>query len=254
MSVGQDVTYTADGMTMVGHLARPDGDGPWPAVLIGHDGVGLDAYQRGRADILADHGYATFAMDFHGGRTYFGEPGPMLDRTMPLLDDPGRMLAIGRTALDILLAVPGVDHRRLAALGFGAGGRIVLELASGGTPFAAAALIHPALPPAASARDWAGVPGAFLLCTGSEDPLCTPAQLLTFGTVLHEAGVDWRVEVFGGAQHAFWAVEASAQGTAGDTPGPVSTVPGVGYHAGAARRAWDAVLRHLHDEVPPGRP
>lgn len=249
MSATQDVTYIVDGMTMVGHLARPDGEGPWPAVLIGHDGVGLDTYQRRRADILAEHGYVAFAMDYHGGRTYFGQPKAMLERIMPLLDDTTRMLAIGRAALEVLLAVPGVDHRRLAAVGYGAGGRIVLELASAGTPFTALAAIHPGVPPDANAEDWTGV-GAILLCTGSEDPLCTPAQLLTFATALQDAGVDWRVTVLGGAQHAFWAVQASPEGAAGNGSGPVASVPGVGYHAVQARRAWAAVLELLRDEVP----
>lgn len=250
MSAVQDVTYTVDGMTMVGHLARPDGAGPWPAVLIGHDGVGLDAYQRRRADILAERGYVAFAMDYHGGRTYFGQPEAMLDRVMPLLDDTARMLAIGRAALEILLAVPGVDQRRLAAVGYGAGGRIVLELASAGTPFTALAAIHPGVPRYARAEDWTGVGGALLLCTGSEDPLCTPAQLLTFAAVLQEANVDWRVVVLGGAKHAFWAVQASPEGAEGEAADPVATVAGVGYHPVQARRVWEAVLLLLRDEMP----
>ena len=49
----REMTYVVDGLRMVAHLARPDGEGPWPAVLIGHDGVGLDDYQRQRADDLA---------------------------------------------------------------------------------------------------------------------------------------------------------------------------------------------------------
>lgn len=247
MTAAGDVTYVVDGMTMVGYLARPDGAGPWPAVLIGHDGVGLDGYQRSRADILAEHGYVAFAMDYHGGQTYFGRPEAMLARVMPLLDDTARMLAIGKKAIDVLLAAPDVDHKRLAALGFGAGGRIVLELARVGAPFAALAAIHPGLPRDAHPKDWAGVGGAVLLCTGSEDPICTPAQLLTFGTALQGAGVDWRVTVLGGAQHAFWAVEASPEGDAG---GPMATVPGVGYHAVQSRRGWQAVLELLRDAMP----
>ncbi|MBX7449038.1 dienelactone hydrolase family protein [Mycolicibacterium sp. 3033] len=242
MGAARDVEYTVDGMTMVGHLALPDGAGPWPAVLIGHDGVGLDAYQRRRADITAEHGYAAFAMDYHGGRTYFGEPEAMLERVMPLLDDPTRMRTIGQKALDVFMAVPGVDHRRLAALGYGAGGRILLELACSGTPFVAVAAVHPALPPNPRPQDWAGVGGAFLLCTGSHDPLSTPTALLDFGAALDGAGVDWRAVVLGGAQHAFWAVEA--------VPGQSVTVPGVGYHALQARRAWEAVLQLFHDEMP----
>ena len=117
MVVARQALYDVDGLTMVGHLARPDGEGPWPAVLIGHDGIGLEDYQRGRADILADRGYIVLAMDYHSGRTYFGEPEAMLARVMPLLADPGRMRAIGRAALEALRAEPGTDPERLAMVG-----------------------------------------------------------------------------------------------------------------------------------------
>jgi len=249
MVVTREVTYDVDGLTMVAHLARPDGKGPWPSVLIGHDGIGLDDYQRGRADNLAKLGYITLAMDYHAGRTFFGDPQAMLARVMPLMADPVRMQAIGRAALDVLLAVPGADHNRLAALGYGAGGRIVLELASARVPFKALAAIHPGLP-AARTEDWMNVGGAFLLCTGSEDPLCTPGQLFTFTGALQDAGVDWRVIVYGGAKHAFWAAPMQPDGSlAGDTTHAIATVPGVGHHALHATRAWQAVLDLLDETI-----
>lgn len=248
MVVTREVTYDVDGLTMVAHLSLPDGQGPWPAVLIGHDGIGLEDYQRGRADDLAEHGYVALAMDYHAGRTFFDEPEAMLARVMPLMADPARMHAIGRAALDVLLAVPGADRDRLAALGYGAGGRIVLELASAGVPFTALAAIHPGLP-AARTEDWVNARGAFLLCTGSEDPLCTPGQLFTFASALQGAGVDWRVNVYGGAKHAFWAAPRRADGSlTGGTTHVMATVPGVGHHALHATRAWQAVL-DLFDET-----
>ena len=252
MVVARQAIYDVDGLTMVGHLARPDGEGPWPAVLIGHDGIGLEDYQRGRADILADRGYIVLAMDYHAGRTYFGEPEAMLARVMPLLADPGRMRAIGRAALEVLLAEPGADRERLAMVGFGAGGRIVLELAGTGTHVKALAAIHPALPATTHALEWGSVSGAFLFGTGSEDPLCTPEQLLAFTAVLQDAGVDWRVNVYGGAQHAFWAAPMQP-GDAADRPEPaqLATVPGVGHHPLHATRAWSAVLDLLEETMAP---
>src|SRR4051794_39546176 len=233
---------------MVAHLAQPEGERPRPAVLIGHDGIGLDDYQRGRADDLAEHGYIALAMDYHAGRTFFGDPQAMLARVMPLMADPTRMRAIGRAALDVLLAVPGADHDRLAALGYGAGGRIVLELASARVPFKALAAIHPALP-VARAADWDDVGGAYLLCTGSEDPLCTPDQLSAFASALQDAGVDWRVNVYGGAKHAFWAAPTHPDGSStGGITHTTATVPGVGYHPTHTPRAWHAVL-DLFDEA-----
>ena len=248
MIATREVSYDVDGLTMVAHLARPSGEGPWPAVLIGHDGIGLDDYQRRRADDLAAHGYVALAMDYHGGQVFFGRPDAMLARVMPLIADTERMQAIGRAALDVLLAVPGVAPDRLAALGYGAGGCIVLELASAGVPFKAVAAVHPGLPDV-SEKDWTNVTGTFLLCTGSEDPLCTPDQVLTFGRVLQDAGVDWRVNVYGGARHAFWARPTNPDGSpAKGTTHTTATVPGVGYHPTHTPRVWRAVL-DLFDET-----
>ena len=248
MIATREVTYDADGLTMVAHLARPHGEGPRPAVLIGHDGIGLDDYQRGRADDLAEHGYIALAMDYHGGQLFSGNPEAMLARVMPLMADADRMQAVGRAALDLLLAVPDADPGRLAALGYGAGGRIVLELARAGVPFKSVAVVHPGLP-APRPEDWATVTGPFLLCTGSEDPICSPDQLLTFGRALQDAGVDWRANIYGGAKHAFWAQPRNSDESpiAGETTHPQATVPGVGYHPAHAARAWRAVLDLLDE-------
>jgi dienelactone hydrolase len=249
MIATSEVTYDADGLTMVGHLARPDGEGPWPAVLIGHDGIGLNDLQRRRADHLAERGYAALAMDYHGGQWFSGDPEAMLARVLPLIADPDRMRAIGRAALDVLLAVPGVDPNRLAALGYGAGGSIVLELASAGVPFRSVAVVHPGLP-TADLKDWAAVTGTFLVCTGSEDPLCTPDQVLAFTRALQDAGVDWRVHVYGGAKHAFWAPPTNPDGSlTGGTTHIQATVPGVGYHPAHTARAWRAVLDLLDETI-----
>jgi dienelactone hydrolase len=248
MIATRDVSYDVDGLTMIAHLARPRGEGPWPAVLIGHDGIGLDDYQRRRADDLAARGYAALAMDYHGGQLFTGRPEAMLARVMPLIADAGRMQAVGRAALDALLAVPGVDRARLGALGYGAGGSIVLALARTGVPFKAVAVVHPALP-AIDAADWTDMTGAVLLCTGSEDPLCTPEQALTYSRALQDAGVDWRVNVYGGAKHAFWARPTNPDGSPAEgTTHLQATVPGVGYHPTHTPRAWRAVL-DLFDEA-----
>ncbi len=249
MVTTREVTYDADGLTMVGHLARPDGAGPWPAVLIGHDGVGLDDFQRHRADHLAERGYAALAMDYHGGRSFFGDPEGMLARVLPLIADPDRMQAIGRAALDVLLAEPGTDPDRLAALGYGAGGTIVLELARTGVPFRGVAVVHPGLPPPRP-QEWTTVDGTFLIATGSEDPICAPEQVMEFTRSLQSAGVDWRVHIYGGAQHAFWAAPTHPDGSpTGDTDHTMATVPGVSHHPASTARAGRAVLDLLDETV-----
>ena len=242
MIVTREIKYAADGLNMIAHLAQPDRAGPWPAVLLAHDGVGLEDYQRQRADDLAAHGHLTLAMDYHGGEVFFDRPDAMLARVMPLLADSERMKAIGHAAVEVLLAQPGVDPGRIATVGFGAGGRIALELARSGVPFKAVAVIHPAFPDT-TADEWKDAIGAFLLCSGSEDPLCTPQQVLSFGSVLQEAGADWRANIYGGAEHAFWARPRNPDGSLAEgNAHTMTTVPGVSYHPKHTPRAWRDVL------------
>lgn len=242
MVTTREITYDVDGLSMIGHLAQPDGPGPWPGVLIGHDGVGLEEYQRQRADDLAAHGYLALAMEYHGGEVFFDRPDAMLARIIPLLSNVEQMQSIGRAALDVLLAQPGIDPNRIAALGYGAGGQIVLELARAGVPFKAIAVVHAAFPDH-TVEEWSDVAGTFLLCTGSEDPISTPEQILTFGRALQEAGIDWRAEIYGGAEHAFWARPRKPDGSLAEgTAHSMTTVPGVSYDPKATMRAWRAVL------------
>jgi dienelactone hydrolase len=239
---------------MVGHLARPDGAGPWPAVLFGHDGIGLTAYQRRGVDRLAEHGYLALAMDYHGGRV-LSDPQEMLDRVLPLLADPERMRAIGRAALDVLLAEPGADPARLAAVGYGGGGTVVLELGRDGLGLRAIAAIHPAAP-VPRRHETAAIRGSVLLGVGSEDPIVTPEQLRVFTRELQAAGVDWRLNIYGGAEHAFLLPPTNPDGTPdlNRTQHSGTVLPGVSYHPMQAARAWRDVLDLLAETLgtPPG--
>ncbi len=248
MVTTREITYDADRLRQVAHLARPEGSGPWPAVLIGHEGIGLNDYQRRRADALAEHGYLALAMDYHGGR-WFSDPQEMLARVLPLIADPDRMRAIGRAALDALLAEPGVDPERLAAVGYGAGGTIALEMGRDGVDLRGIAAINPG-PPPPRPHDTAAIRGAVLIGVGSEDPIVTPEQLLVFTRELQAAGVDWRLTIYGGAEHAFHHPPTNPDGT--PNPGRTHTatvLPGVAHHPAHAPRAWRDVLDLLAETL-----
>ncbi|MFI1129688.1 dienelactone hydrolase family protein [Streptomyces althioticus] len=230
------VEYPADGLTMIGHLALPVGDDRRPAVLLGPEGTGLSDVERRRADALAELGYVALAFDLHGGR-YLDDPEEMLARCMPMLADPDRMRDIGHAALDVLLTEPRADPDRIAAVGYGTGGAIGLELGRDGVDLRAIATVNGLITgrPGEAARIrcpvWAGV--------GSEDPIMAPAQRDAFTVEMQAAGVDRRLMVYGGALHAF------------HHPSVDHTVrPGVGHHPRHAQRAWRDVVALLAECLP----
>ncbi|MGW7416623.1 dienelactone hydrolase family protein [Streptomyces sp. NPDC054863] len=230
------VEYTADALAMVGHLALPAGDERRPAVLIGPEGMGLSDVERRRADALAELGYVALAFDLHGGR-YVDNPEEMLARCMPLLADPDRMRGMGHAALDVLRAEPRTDNDRVAAIGYGTGGAIVLELGRDGADLRAIGTVNALTTgrPGEAARIrcpvWAGV--------GSEDPIMPPAQREAFTAEMQDAGVDWRCVVYGGALHAFHHPTVNH-----------TTPAGVGYHPRHAQRAWRDIVDLLAECLP----
>lgn len=231
------VAYPADGLTMIGHLALPAGSDRRPAVLLGPEGTGLGDVERRRADELAELGYVALAFDLHGGR-YVQDPEEMLARCLPLLDDPDRMRDIGRAALGVLRAEPRTDPGLIAAVGFGTGGAIAVELGRDGVDLRAIATVNGLTTgrPGEAARIrcpvWAGV--------GSEDPIMPSARRDAFTAEMQAAGVDWRLVVYGGALHAFH-----------HPPVDHPVLPGVGHHPRHARRAWHDVLALLAECLPP---
>ncbi|OGK90737.1 MAG: hypothetical protein A2W08_04880 [Candidatus Rokubacteria bacterium RBG_16_73_20] len=68
---GQEVTYSANGTTLKGYIARPaKADGKRAAVLVVHEWWGNNDYLRKRADMLAGLGYVALALDMYGdGKT-----------------------------------------------------------------------------------------------------------------------------------------------------------------------------------------
>jgi dienelactone hydrolase len=70
MRVG-DIAYEVDGVAMVGRLAVDDqANERRPAVLVCHEANGMGANVSQRAEMLAELGYAAFALDcIDGGAT-----------------------------------------------------------------------------------------------------------------------------------------------------------------------------------------
>jgi dienelactone hydrolase len=225
----QDIAYSADGADMVGYLATPTEGGIGPAVLLGHEGPGHSDHVRIRARRLAAMGYVAFALDYHGG----GKAIPM-DQAMGALRgwwaDPTGIRTRAKAALDILTAQPGVDPKRVAAIGYCFGGTTALELARAGEEIAAVVGFHAGLQ-TARPQDAVNIKGKVLVCIGAADPLVPPEQRTAFETEMTEAKVDWRMNLYGGVEHSFTNPDADA-----------ANMPGIKFHGLTDRRSWRAMI------------
>jgi dienelactone hydrolase len=241
MTTATAIEYEADDRTMIGRLAMPTGEGRHPGVLIAHEGPGLDDHQRARADQLAELGYVAFALDYQGGGKSVTDREAMMARLDALWHDPERTRGLARAGLDILLAQPHADSTQVAAIGYCFGGHLVLELARSGAALAAVVGFHPRL---ATPRplDAGNITGKVLVCIGSEDPLISVGERLMFEEQMRAAGVDWRMNLYGGAQHSFTHPQVDR-----------IEIPGLRFDQISAQRSWRAML-DLFDETFTGSP
>jgi dienelactone hydrolase len=238
MVTTRDVKYSADGTVMVGRLALPEGAAKRPAILIAHEGPGLDDEQRGRAQALAELGYVAFALDYHGGGRWLSDRDEMMTRLGVLGGAPERTRALARGGLDVLLSEPRADASNVAAIGYCFGGTVALELARSGAALKAVVGFHPGLS-TVRPDDARNISGRVLVFVGTDDPFIPVEQRLAFEAEMREGGVDWEMILYGGAEHSFTHPRADPE---------VTGLPGIKYHPRAAERSWRTMLE-LFDEV-----
>ena len=113
---------------MAAYLALPDGEGPFPGIVVIHEIFGLNENIRQIAQRFSREGYATLAVDlFSTGnrvacmlRIFYG----MLMR--PLANG---IVADLQAAVGFLMEWPWVDPGRVGVIGFCMGGSYALQLA-----------------------------------------------------------------------------------------------------------------------------
>lgn len=136
----ESVAYTSGGLTVTGVLRTPEGEGPFPAVVVVHGAVDPEEYESGGDVVptqraLLEAGYVVFAPDLRG---YAGSDAA--DATTNASVDPGfgfsTVLDWGM-ALDVVNALrlvdagafAQVDTARVGLLGHSLGGLLALDAA-----------------------------------------------------------------------------------------------------------------------------
>ncbi len=117
----QMVTIPSKGSTFEGYLAQPEGEGPFPAVVVIHEIYGLNDNIKDIARRFAAAGYVALAVDLFAGRNrticMFRFMSQMI--LTPLKNDSIQNL---KDALTFLTERADVDAQRLGAIGFCLGG------------------------------------------------------------------------------------------------------------------------------------
>jgi dienelactone hydrolase len=224
-----DIEYSCNGLDLVGQIAVDDSrDGKRPAVLVSHEGNGLSDHAKNSARKLAELGYVAFALDYYGGGKLLPAD-QIAPRCSALIDDPVLTRTLGRAGLDVLLASEYADTSKVAAIGYCFGGTMSLELGRDGADLQAIVGFHSGL---ATSRpdDAANITGSVLVCIGTEDPLIPPEQRVAFEEEMRAGGVDWRMNLYGGAVHSF------------TNPAADGSNPVLAYEPRADARSWRAML------------
>jgi len=198
-ATGTSVTYQVNGQSYEGYYISPSDQAPF--VLLIHDWDGLTDYEIKRADMLADLGYAVFALDLFGAGVRPTEMNDKRQHTGELYKNREKMRALMNGALDTAKK-KGAHIENAVVAGYCFGGAAVLELARSGADLKGFATFHGGLQ-TPEGKNYANTRGKILIMHGSADTAITMDQFADLAKELESAGVAHEMITYGGAQHAF---------------------------------------------------
>ena len=196
---GSLVTYQVNGQSYEGYYISPSNQAPF--VLLIHDWDGLTDYEVKRANMLAELGYAVFALDLFGAGVRPTEVKDKRQHTGELYKDREKMRALMKGALDTAKN-KGAIIKNAIAVGYCFGGAAVLELARSGADLKGFATFHGGLK-TPEGQNYTKTRGKILIMHGSADTAITLDQFSDLAKELESAGVAHEMITYGGAQHAF---------------------------------------------------
>jgi carboxymethylenebutenolidase len=219
------VTFSTGTAPLEGYLARPEGEGPFPAVVVIHEISGLNDNIRDIARRFAREGYMALAVDLFAGR----------NRTICMMRFMSQMLLQPlnngsldslRSALTYLENLRDVDPARLGAIGFCLGGGFAIAWACRDDRLKAIAPFYGANPhPLSAVSRLCPVVGSY----PEKDFTASQAQKLD--TALDQYNVPHDIKIYPGAKHAFFNDQGSS------------------YDASASADAWQRVLSFFREYI-----
>ena len=223
-----NVTYTsADGTELIGYLARPSGEGPFPAVLMLHEWWGLNEGITELADAMAAEGYVVLVPDAYRGKLATQVPRALFLRLTTPNEEIHADLDAG---LAYLQALPDVDAARTASLGFCFGGEQSLQISLRQPEnLAATIVLYGSLetdPAALQPIQDQPLLGIF----GAEDAQIPVSDVRAFEAALASLGAPATITIYDGVGHAFVQEDNFNQ-------------------PGAAGEAWQQMVQFLAENI-----
>lgn len=236
--VTETVTYPApDGFALPAYVARPEGDGPFPLVVVASEIFGVHAYIQDVCRRLAKAGYAAVAPSFFNR---VEDPAPLSDmaRVREIVGAAGYEQVMGDVSatLEWLGGQIWADSERIGITGFCWGGKVVWQAVARYAAFDAGVAWYGRLAPedgATGGAPWpvdlaADLKAPVLGLYGEDDRGIPVASVETMREALARAGqTGSEIVVYPGAGHAFHADYRPS------------------YQAEAATDGWSRLLAHF---------
>ena len=229
--VDQSVVYTVADQPYEGYFVRNEGFGDrQPIVMLIHDWDGLGAYEQRRAQMLAERGYAAFAVDLYGQGIRPTTPDAARAESGKLYGDRAALRERLFASLAQAQTLAGVDPDQVVAIGYCFGGAAALEFARAGADIDGFVSFHGGLG-TPEGQDYGQTAGPVLILHGADDPVAPMAEVAALADELTAAGVEFDMEIYGGARHSFTVWPADGDSSR--------------YDAQADIKSWDALLDFL---------
>ena len=224
----QTVEYKDGDTALEGYLAYDDSfSGKRPGILVVHEWTGLGKFAKSKAEALAKLGYVAFAADIYGKGIRPEKVEDCMATSSIYYKNRSLFRERVNAGLSQLQQNTTVDQDKLGAIGYCFGGAAVLELGRSGAPVKGLVTFHGGLdnPTPADAKN---IKAKVLINQGGADGFTLPS-LPAFEKEMTDAGVDYKVITYPGAQHSFTNPDAKGQ------------LKGALYNKSADEKSWKAM-------------
>lgn len=221
------ITYPGSSGDVMAFMARPANEKKLPAVIVIHENKGLVKHIKDVTRRMAAEGFMALAPDANSPLGGTPEDDPAKGRTMM------RKLDRDKTAGDFIAAVKYLDSHpltngKVGCTGFCWGGAMTNTVAVNAPALDAAVPYYGSQP---APEDVPEIQAAVMAHYAGDDPRIN-AGIEEFEEALKDAGIEYSIYIYDGAQHAF-----------NNDSNPDR------YHEEAARLAWDRTIKFFREKL-----